>query len=221
MTVGLATPPLGAAFASTAVFPAPPPSGHSAASVSASASAPASALPGTPSSHPLVPRLDQLGILLLDGANAAPLLGSCFCLRSVLGVLEALGDADVDLWAGEEGRVSEGRGVTIVWRLGLNSITMCTGHRKDLACAVNAEGRSNDSSLGCPAPQSHLIVDDAAVVDAAGQVRLCAGGGSEGLVGGRSASVQEQGALQGESGGPGRLCVARCGVPAQGVRSQQ
>ena len=88
-------------------------------------------------------------------------------------------------------------------------------------CAVNAEGRSNDSSLGCCDPQSHLIVDDAAVVDAAGQVRLCAGGGSEGLVGGRSASVQEQGALQGESGGPGRLCVARCGVPAQGVRSQQ
>ena len=52
------------------------------------------------STLPLVPRLDELRILLLDGSNTASLLGSCLCLRSVLGVLQALGDADIDLMGG-------------------------------------------------------------------------------------------------------------------------
>ena len=74
--------PLVAAFASTAAPPDPP------------------LVATLRSTLPLVPRLDELRILLLDGSNTASLLGSCLCLRSVLGVLQALGDADIDLMGG-------------------------------------------------------------------------------------------------------------------------
>ena len=47
-----------------------------------------------------MPRLNQLRILLLDGSDTAALLGSSLRLRSVLGVLQALGNADVDLVGG-------------------------------------------------------------------------------------------------------------------------
>ena len=72
-------------------------------------------------------------------------------------------------------------------KMGASPLTVCEEHRRQARKCSTHKSSAGDSALS---QQPYLVAEDTAVVNAAGQVRLCAGRGWGDVAGRASASVQ-------------------------------